>query len=87
MPSGSCSKAKARITPYKSQRTLAPQQGGAFLCGPAMRLGYRKYVMICADIFPRFKIAKFLEKSDAPSTRSKIIAEYLTFADLKIGSI
>ena len=55
---------------------------------PATSLGSRKYVVICVDDFSRFKIGRFLKKkSDAAATLRNIIAEYITPADVKIGSI
>ena len=54
---------------------------------PATSLGGSEYVMICVDNFSRFKIVWFLKKSDAADALRNIIAEYITLAGLKIGSI
>ena len=54
---------------------------------PATSLGGSEYVMICVDNFSRFKIVWFLKKSDAADAVRNIIAEYITLAGLKIGSI
>ena len=43
--------------------------------------------MICVDDFSRFNIVQFLKKSFATAALSKIIAEHITHAGLKIGSI
>lgn len=54
---------------------------------PAMSLGGREYVMIRVDDFKRFKIVRFLRKSGALTALRNTIAEYITPAGLKIGSI
>ena len=54
---------------------------------PATSVGGSKYVMICVDDFSRFKIVRFLKKSDTAAALTNIIAEYITPAGLKIGSI
>ena len=55
---------------------------------PVTSLGGSKYVMICVDDFSRFQIVRFLKKkSDAVAALRNIIAEYITPAGLKIGSI
>ena len=55
---------------------------------PATSLGGSKYIMICVDDFSRFKIVRFLKKkSDAAAALRNMIAEYITPAGLKIGSI
>ena len=54
---------------------------------PTTCLGGSKCVMICVDDFSRFKIVRFLKKSDVTAMLRSIIAEYISPADLKIGSI
>ena len=55
---------------------------------PATSLGDSKYVMACVDDSSRFKIVRVLKKkSDAAAALRNIIAEYITPAGLKIGSI
>ena len=54
---------------------------------PATSVGGSKYVMICVDDFSRSKIVRFLKKSNTASALTNIIAEYITSAGLKIGSI
>ena len=53
----------------------------------ATSVGGGKYVMICVDDFSRFKIVRFLKKSDTAAALTNIIAEYITPAGLKIDSI
>ena len=43
--------------------------------------------MICVDDFSRFKIVRFLKKSDAAAALRNIIAEYITPPGLKLGAI
>ena len=54
---------------------------------PTTSVGGSKYVMIYVDDFSRFKIVRFLKKSDTAAALTGIIAEYITPAGLKIGSI
>ena len=54
---------------------------------PATNRGGNKYVMICLEDLSRFKIVRFLEKSDAAAALRSIITEYIAPVGLKIGSI
>ena len=54
---------------------------------PATSLGGSKYVMVCVDDLSCFKIVRFLKKSDALAALRNTIAEYITPAGLKIGTI
>ena len=93
-PCVACSKAKARRNAApKSMNTRSNRRAGhvfVVLGGsmPATSLGGSKYVLICVDDFSRFKINRFLKKkSDAATALKNIIAEFITPAGLKIGSI
>ena len=54
---------------------------------PTTSVGGSKYVMRCVDDFSRFKIVRFLKKSDTAAALTGIIAEYIPPAGYKIGSI
>ena len=54
---------------------------------PATSFGGSMKVMICMDDFSRYKIVRFLEKSDAPTALRNIITEYIIPAGLTIDSI
>ena len=93
-PCVACSKAKARRNAVpKSTYTRSTRRAGRFFVDlggsmPATSLGSSKYVMIRVDDFSRFKLVRFLKtKSDAAAALRNIIAEYITRAGLKIGSL
>ena len=93
-PCVACSKAKARRNAVlKATKTRSTRRARRFFVDlggsmPATSLGGSKYVMICMDDFSRFKIVRFLKKkSDAAAALRNIIADYITPAGLKIGSI
>ena len=93
-PCIACSKAKARRNAVpKSTNTHSTRRAGRFFVDlgssmPATSLGGTKYVMMCVDDLSRFQIIRFLKKkSDAPAALRNTIAEYITPAELKIGSI
>lgn len=65
-------------------RSFSVDQGGSM---PAIDLGDRTYVMLCVENVTPFKIDRHLKKSDASSALRKIISDYITSSDLKIGSI
>ena len=55
---------------------------------PATSFGGSMNVMICVDDFLRYKIVRFLKKSDAPTAlRNIITAYYIIPAGLTIGSV
>ncbi|CAN0392738.1 unnamed protein product, partial [Ascophyllum nodosum] len=93
-PCVASSKAKARRNVWpKSTNTRSISRAGRFFVDlggsmPATSLGDSKYVMTCVDDSSRFKIVRVLKKkSDAAAALRNIIAEYITPAGLKIGSI
>ena len=89
---GSKAKGRRNATP-KSMNTRSSRRAGRFFVDlggsmPATSLGGSKYVMICVYDFSCFKINRFLKKkSDAAAALRNIMAEFITPAGLKIGSI
>ena len=60
------------------------------ITGPfhATSLGGNRYAMLCVDDFTRFKFIRFLKlKSDAAMELWELVAEHITPAGIKIGTV
>ena len=82
-----------RYAVSKSTEGRNNERAGRFfidITGPfhVTSLGGNRYTMLCVDDFTRFKFIRFLKhKSDAAKELRELVAEHITPAAIKIGTV